>query len=356
MKMRFLYLSLFALTYSVGMLSATDDLIYLRGKNEPVKGFINKESETEIYFKDLSAGSTRKLSFSVIRKIVYGDANTDYKIALDAFHVGNYKYASRKFSDARRSQKQSRGNWHKYYIPWYYYHTQYKLFLQGGKDVKIAEKIITGIEKFVGLFPKSRFTGVAQITIGDMYFKLKKFKEAKKAYSDIAKKSKNKAAVAKAKFGLVNLYKTEGDYGKAIELGKQVVKANQYSSELISALNLMMVTKKQYDQANAIAKYILSKDKLPSSIKEAAHEMRGISSVYLGKNEEALEDLLLSKLVYSSKKSSNSNLNMYLAINIQILMEKNKKEYPSWEYKSKYDSFYRSISSKQKTFVKSFKI
>ena len=190
--MRFLYLSLFALTYSVGMLSATDDLIYLRGKNEPVKGFINKESETEIYFKDLSAGSTRKLSFSVIRKIVYGDANTDYKIALDAFHVGNYKYASRKFSDARRSQKQSRGNWHKYYIPWYYYHTQYKLFLQFGKDVKIAEKIITGIEKFVGLFPKSRFTGVAQITIGDMYFKLKKFKEAKKAYSDIAKKSKNK--------------------------------------------------------------------------------------------------------------------------------------------------------------------
>jgi len=339
-----------------GALIADDDKIYMRGQKEPIAAFISKETETDISFRDMSSNSKRKITFLNIRKVVYSDANATYKIAIDAFTAKNYKYAARKFSDALKSQRSSRGNWHSYYIPWYYYNTQYQLYLKSDKKSAVAEKLISGFEKFSKKFPKTRFTGAAKIIIGDLYVQLKKYPEAKKVYTELSKSSRVKGIVAKAKYGLVNLYKQEGNFDKAIDLGKQVVKANQVSKELLEIMSEMMILKKQYEQANSLANAILKNDKILSSIKGAALELRGISSVYLGNNEQALEDMLISKLIYSSTKKKGGPLEMYLAINIKILMDKQKSDYPSWEYQSKYDSYYRAIDDKQRKFVKSFKL
>jgi tetratricopeptide (TPR) repeat protein len=339
-----------------GLVFSEDDKIFIRGQNDPISAYIEKETEIDISFRDMKSNSKRKVTFINIRKVVYSDANAAYKIAIDAFTAKNYKYAARKFSDALKSQKSSRGNWHSYYIPWYYYNTQYQLYLRSERKSEVAVKLVSGFEKFSKKFPKTRFTGAAQVIVGDLYLQLKKFPEAKKVYIELSKRSQVKNVVAKAKYGLVNLYKEEGDFDKAIDLGKQVVKAKQVSTELLQLMSEMMIVKKQYEQANTLAKSVLKTDKIPSSLKGAALELKGISSIYMQDYEQALEDLLLSKLIYPNSKIKGGTLEMYLAINIKILMDKFKSDFPSWEYQNKYDSYYRVINDKQRKFVKNFKL
>lgn len=344
----------FVLVYSSLVAANKDDLIYLKGKKDPVAVFIDKESDKEVVFKDLATGAKQKMPIGRVDKIIYKDSHATFISGMSALKTKNYSYALRKFKEAKKLQKKSRGNWHTYYIPWYFNYSLYHSFLKSKseKNGKIAVKLF---KQYKDKYPKTRFASEASVYIANIQLALGDFKGAQETYEKILKTTKSANAKARASFGLVNIFKSKGEFDKGITLGKKVVNDGQVSRDLLSLLSMMMMKKNQQQEALKMAEAILKTAKLSSDVKGAAFELKGVSLVHMKKYEEALNNLLYSKLEFPAAKEKMSNLNLYLALTIKILMEKKGNVYEAWEYTRKYQGFYNTLSNKQRLFIKKFK-
>ena len=91
---------------------------------------------------------------------------------------------------------------------------------------------------------------------------------------------------------------------------------------------------REYAKAYRLTSSLIGKG--DKDAKKKVHELKGCSAFHEKKYSEALEDLLMSQLLYGTEENASSRLKVYLAATIHVLMKLKPSEYGEWEYNTPY--------------------
>ena len=356
MKTLKLIIVAFALMSSTLMGAKRDLILFKSGKQ--VEILITKEDGKEIRFKDLQTGASQKVSVDEIDTILYEDAPPTYKDAVANLKAGRPDAALQGFVTVKkRGLPDTRLPWIESYVSFY---TAKSLALwgratNGEKTPKLLANAKSQLTKFEGAFSSSRFIPESIYLRGMCELKAGNYDAGRKIMNVLSRNGDRPYWASKAQAGIGESYLLEKDYDKAESHCLSQLKAGRFSGEIVEILSQILIDRKMDGKkAFAIGKKLLGRG--DRDVQKAANELVGASSILMKNYEGGLMALLRSRFMYGDGQVRSSRSNIYTALAIKQLMASKPKDYPDWDYNSKFASLYRGFrSSEQKIFSKILK-